>query len=71
MRSAGVVCGRRHPNELVHASEPAELAAAEQYSQNGKLICMRAECATEARTRRMCSKHYMQWRRDQGKVNSE
>lgn len=67
MRSAGVVAGARYSNELTYSSEPAELAAVEQYSENGKPLCIERLCDREARSRNRCQNHYMQLRRREGK----
>lgn len=64
MRSAGQYLGQRFSNELVwRSAEPAEFAAVEEYSENGKPLCIHELCDREARTRRLCQNHYMQLRR--------
>lgn len=70
MKAIGTV-GRRWPRDSFdYAAEPAQSAAAEQFSEDGKPLCQRVNCSTEARSRGLCSKHYMASRRQQNKVNS-
>lgn len=66
MRSAGIVAGTRYSNELTYAAEPVELAAIEQYSEDGKPLCVHPNCDKEARTRSRCQNHYQQLRRREG-----
>lgn len=67
MRSIGQCQGKRYSNEFLYAvAEPAELAAVEQYSENGKPLCVHPNCEKEARTRNRCQNHYQQLRRREG-----